>query len=65
MVPCTGISLLLGIEHLDAASHEICDRPVIRWPRSATAPATMVNDSLVRLLGSELRLDPDAIDRAA
>ncbi len=60
----SGISLVLGIEHLDSASQELIDRPERDWPGPPAAAAS-VNASLVRLLGAELRVDPDAIDRAA
>ena len=66
MASCYGKSLLLGIEHLDAATGELSHRDVEPLRRGGSLPAVcaeVTSESLLRLVGAELRDDPDAIDR--
>ena len=53
----------MGIQHLDVASRELFDRHgKAAWGRWTLAPH-LADEAMLRLVGSELRTDPDAVDR--
>lgn len=59
-------ALMLGIEHLDAANGELAHRDIESLRRSRCLPAVcaeMASESLLRVIGAELNIDPDRVDR--
>lgn len=59
-------ALMLGIEHLDVANGELAHRDVESLRRSRCRPAVcaeIASESLLRVIGGDLNIDPDRVDR--